>query len=185
MFEHVQLLLSFVYALALTHILASATELVLARDRVRFSGIHALWMVTAVFLLVSNWMALYAISRIQDWSVPQVALLFATAVAQYFTCSLVSPRVVHAHETDMAAFHERHRGVISISFASLSLMAIALNLTEAGPSPAPRWWITTALLLGTIALALTSGLAASAALRRVSGVAFFAVMVWIAVWFRV
>jgi hypothetical protein len=33
MFEHAAMLLSFVYALALTHLLSSATDLVLARDR--------------------------------------------------------------------------------------------------------------------------------------------------------
>ena len=37
-FEHVAALFSFVYALALTHLLARIAELVVARDRVRLSG---------------------------------------------------------------------------------------------------------------------------------------------------
>jgi hypothetical protein len=43
MLEHTAALLSFVYALALTHPLSSVTDLVLARERVRFSGLQAMW----------------------------------------------------------------------------------------------------------------------------------------------
>ena len=38
-FEHVTALFSFVYALALTHLLARIAELIVARDRVKFSGV--------------------------------------------------------------------------------------------------------------------------------------------------
>ena len=40
-FGHVTALLSFVYALALTHLLARIAELFVARDRVKFSGLLA------------------------------------------------------------------------------------------------------------------------------------------------
>jgi hypothetical protein len=56
MFEHVTLLLSFIYAIAITHLLGSATELILARDRVRLSGLLIAWMVCALLLLVTNWL---------------------------------------------------------------------------------------------------------------------------------
>ena len=41
MFEHVAILLSFVYALALTHLLSSATGLIIARDRAGVSRMLA------------------------------------------------------------------------------------------------------------------------------------------------
>jgi len=44
-FEHVTALLSFVYALALTHLLARIAELIVARERIKFSGLLALGMV--------------------------------------------------------------------------------------------------------------------------------------------
>jgi hypothetical protein len=52
-FEHVTALFSFVYALALTHLLARIAELVVARDRVRFSGLLALGMTNAALLVFS------------------------------------------------------------------------------------------------------------------------------------
>ncbi len=58
-FEHVTALLSFVYALALTHLLARVAELIVARERVKFSGLLALGMVNAVLLVFVNWLALW------------------------------------------------------------------------------------------------------------------------------
>ena len=53
MFEHVTILLSIIFALAMTHILASATELVWERHTVRFSGLQTLWMVNALLGLLA------------------------------------------------------------------------------------------------------------------------------------
>ena len=39
MFEHVLLFLSFIYAIAITHLFSSTTELILARDRVGRPGL--------------------------------------------------------------------------------------------------------------------------------------------------
>ncbi|HLW34385.1 MAG TPA: hypothetical protein VKS98_01885 [Chthoniobacterales bacterium] len=53
-FEHVTALLSFVYALALTHLLARIAELIVARDRVKSSGLLVLGMVNAILLVFVN-----------------------------------------------------------------------------------------------------------------------------------
>lgn len=58
-FEHVTALLSFVYALALTHLLARIAELIVARDRVKFSGLLTLGMVNAILLVFANWLSLW------------------------------------------------------------------------------------------------------------------------------
>jgi len=58
MFEHLTLLLSFIYVIALTHLLSSATGLILARDRVRFSPLLAIWMVVALAILFNNWLSM-------------------------------------------------------------------------------------------------------------------------------
>ena len=48
MFQHITVLFSFVFAIALTHVLSCVSKLILARDRVRVSGLHALWMLNAL-----------------------------------------------------------------------------------------------------------------------------------------
>ena len=57
-FEHVTALWSFVYALALTHLLARIAEFIVARDRVRFSGLLALGMDNAILLVFADWLSL-------------------------------------------------------------------------------------------------------------------------------
>ena len=47
-FEHVTALLSFVYALGLTHLLVRIAELIVARERIKFSGLLALGMANAI-----------------------------------------------------------------------------------------------------------------------------------------
>ncbi len=79
MFEHVTLLLSFVYALALTHLLSSATELVIAGKRVRFSGLYTLWAINAAVLLMTNWTAIYALTAVNRWTGVEVLIQVLSA----------------------------------------------------------------------------------------------------------
>lgn len=132
MFEQLVVLLSFVFAIALTHILACATDLIQARDRVRFSGLHALWMGIALIMLVENWLALWSLNRVPHWSVPMVLLLFGTAIAQYFTCSTLAMRVPEHGAVDMAGFFERQRRVIFASYAGLYVTAMMENYAFRG-----------------------------------------------------
>jgi hypothetical protein len=68
MFQHITVLFSFVFAIALTHVLSCASKLILARDSVRFSGLHALWL-NALMLLLINWLSLWLLEAIKHWSV--------------------------------------------------------------------------------------------------------------------
>ncbi len=126
MFEHITILLSFVFAIAITHLFTSATELIWARDRVRFSGLQALWMVNALLVLLINWLSLWQLNIVK-WDVAEIIVWFAMATAQYFTCSLISMRAKEEGVVDMAAFYERHRPVIFSAF--LCMVGVALFQT--------------------------------------------------------
>jgi hypothetical protein len=72
-FEHVTALLSFVYALALTHLLARIAELVVARDRVRFSGLLALGMANAILMVFANWLSIWDLRSVKTWDLATIA----------------------------------------------------------------------------------------------------------------
>ena len=91
-FEHVTALLSFVYALALTHLLARIAELVIARERVRFSGLLAIGMVNAVLSPFTNWLSLWDLRSITNWDLASIAIQFLFAVSIYVICILVGPK---------------------------------------------------------------------------------------------
>jgi hypothetical protein len=126
-FEHVTILLSFVYAVALTHLLSSATELVIARKRVRFSGLYAAWVLIAALLLLINWLSLWGLTALKHWTVAEVLLQFTTAIVQYFTCSTLRVSEGRDDDIDLPTLYEERRPLISSAFLALALIAIFQN----------------------------------------------------------
>ena len=171
MFEHVTLLLSFVFAIALTHLMSSATELIQERRRARFSGLHALWMLNALVGLLVNWLGIWGLNILKRWSVADVMLQFAMAAAQYFTCSLISLRPPPGEPIDMGAFFERQRPVFLGAYAALMLISMLQNwvyrdTTSGLPSNA---WITEELLCAPMLAALLIAQAKPRILQWASG----------------
>ncbi len=130
MFEQVTLLLSFVYVLALTHLLASVTDLLLARDRVKFSGVHAVWMGTTLLALFNNWLEAAGLRSVVHWTMGKEAWEFTGAIIQYFTCSLISVRVEPGVAVDMGAFHLRERKVFMPAIAAAIVFSMIGNYLD-------------------------------------------------------
>ena len=160
MFEHVTILLSFVYALALTHLLSSATELLVARKQVRFSGLYAAWFLTALLVVLINWLSLWGLVAVKRWTIAEVMLQFLTAVVQYFTCSTFRISEARRDEViDLPALFEQRRPVIFSAFLALDLIASFQNWWHrenlAGPAPRPTDWIGEDLSIIPMAVAAT------------------------------
>jgi hypothetical protein len=147
MFSHVSILLSFVFAIAITHLLTSATELVWARDRVRPSWIQVLWMFNALLGLLVNWIGMWYLSARPHWDVAEVTINFAAALIQYFTCSLISIRVRDDGVVDMPAFYARQRPLIFSAFAAMVLINMFQNWWDRNILPEPNSWIYADLTL--------------------------------------
>jgi hypothetical protein len=116
-FQHITVLFSFVFAIALTHVLSCVSKLILARDQVRFSGLHALWMFNALVVLLINWISIWQLEAVKHWSVGEIMIQLGWAIPQYFTCSLISMPVGNEGVIDMDAFYERQRPVLFSAFA--------------------------------------------------------------------
>lgn len=127
-FEHVTALLSFVYALALTHLLARVAELVVARERVKFSGLLALGMVNAILLVFVNWLAIWDLRSVTSWDIASVAIQFLFAVSVYVVCALVGPKVPDEGVLDLADFFWRQRGYFYGAIVVCLVLALLANL---------------------------------------------------------
>jgi hypothetical protein len=103
-FEHVTALLSFVYALALTHLLARIAELVVARDRVRFSGLLTLGIANAILLVFADWLSLWDLRSIKSWDLASVTIQFLVAISVFLICVLVGPKAPDEDEIDLEDF---------------------------------------------------------------------------------
>ena len=182
-FEHVTALLSFVYALALTHLLARIAELIVARERVRFSGLLALGMVNAILLVFVNWLALWDLRLVTSWDTASIAIQFLFAISVYVICALVGPKAPDEGVIDLEDFFWRQRPYFYGAIIVCLALALLANL-DFLKTP------NTALLvkenLGTIALLIPAAFGLVSRNRVVqwtAGVCFLAMIVGFAIMF--
>src|ERR1700744_495305 len=127
MFEQIDLFMSFVFALAVTHILSTAAELILARERVIFSWPYAIWMFNAVILLLTNWLALGNFSEVKHWTPGAVMAPFVMALTLYLICAAMAIKVRENELVDMPAFFAGNRLVIFCAWAIGMLSPMIVN----------------------------------------------------------
>jgi len=143
MFQHVTVLVSFIFAIALTHVFSSASLLLLARDRVRFSWLLSVSMLNAALGVIINWLGLWELQNIKHWTLGEVLLQLGWVVPNYFSCSLVAMPVGENGPLDMPAFFGRQRRIIFSATIALSVMGglatyLDRNNIEGGK---PNEWI--------------------------------------------
>ena len=127
-FEHVTALLSFVYALALTHLLARIAELFVARDRVKFSGLLALGMTNAVLVVFANWLSLWDFRLIEVWDLASIAINFLFAVNIFLICVLVGPKAHDEGPIDLEDFFWRQRPYFYGALVVCAFLSLLANL---------------------------------------------------------
>ena len=156
MFQHVTVLVSFIFAIALTHVFSSASQLLLARDRARFSELLAVSMVNAAFGVIINWLSLWELQNLKHWSLTDVLVQLGWVIPNYFSCSLVAMPYGETGPLDMPAYFERQRRVIfsaTLALWAMGSLATYVNRNDFGWKP--NDWIgaeLAALPLGICAL---------------------------------
>jgi hypothetical protein len=104
-FEYVTALFSFVYALALTHLLARIVELIVARDRVKFCGLLALGMINAIVVVFANWLSLWDLHGITSWNLASISVQFLFAISVFLICVLVGSKAHDDGPIDLEDFY--------------------------------------------------------------------------------
>jgi len=130
-FDHVTTLLSFVYALALTHLLSRVGALILDRERVRFSGLQAVAVANAVIQVLLSWLYLWDVRTTKGMDLATIAVGFAYAIAVYFICVAAAPQPSEG-VVDLEAFYWRNRRVYYGAYGVATAVALA---SLRGPDP--------------------------------------------------
>ncbi len=104
-FDFVLILLSFVYALALGHLLSRVGLMLVARKRVRFSWLLTLVMLKAVIEVYIDWLAMWDYRGVESWDLYTITLFFVSSIALYLMCAAVSPEAPEDKTVDMEAFY--------------------------------------------------------------------------------
>jgi hypothetical protein len=140
-FDFVLLLLSFVFALALTHLLSRVGSLLLARKQTHFSALQTLVIVNAVVLTYVNWLALWYLRGIKEWDLPSITVFFAFALSTFFFCAAAAPDVTANEPADLEQFYwENYR----LFYGFIVLQTVVALLTNfvflKTPFPALFFW---------------------------------------------
>ena len=138
-FEHVIALLSFVYALALTHLLSGIVALIRADNRVRFSWIYAFWVLNAFVAILANWLSFWDLRTLPSWSVLAIVLTLLLAIANYLQAALVCPEVPSEGTVDLVVFHQEQSRRYIGAFLVLCVLALIANFVFGTLQGASEW----------------------------------------------
>jgi len=127
-FEHISVLLSFVYALALTHLLSRAGELIIARERVTFSWLTTLGMVNAGLLVVFNWIDIWNLRSVAAWDIASISIQLAVATSIYLASVIISPKPLEEGVLDMDGFFWKQRIYFYAALASVLVLSMLANM---------------------------------------------------------
>ncbi|HUO90622.1 MAG TPA: hypothetical protein VMU08_15710 [Rhizomicrobium sp.] len=127
-FDHVIVLLSFVYAIALTHLLSRIGSVINAYKRVNWSGLLALAVMNAAVILIMNWLSLLGYRNQSDWNVLDVAVQLWMAIQLYFWCFVALPEIPTDGTIDLEAVYWKQRRIYYIAGLVSIPAAVAVNL---------------------------------------------------------
>lgn len=133
--DFIMILLSFVYAAAVTHLLATAGDIAIALKRVNFSWLNAGWMVVSLLTVAAWWIGLWDLRGKDVWSMSALALFFAVACLMYLEVRLVCPRIAADGPVDLDTFHREEGSKYIGAYFTISLVAIGTNAFFAGGNP--------------------------------------------------
>lgn len=131
-FDFVLLFFSFVYALALTHLLVAIARMIRHRRSVIFSLPHALWMIAALNFVIGNWVSLWDFHKMTKVTAAVIAAEFAFSILVYLVCALVSPDFNDREVNDLRAFHDRQGATYMTAALVTVAVAIPLNFAAGG-----------------------------------------------------
>jgi len=156
-YEFVLLLLSFVYAAAVTHILSVAGEIIIASKRVRASWFNAGWMCAALLFTCAWWIGLWDLHTEETWSVGSIAFYFLVAAGIYLNARLVSPRIPERGEIDLRAFHAEEGRKYLVAYTVLSVVTIITNAGLGRGGGAVQWPVQNLVI---VPMTVATGIAA-------------------------
>lgn len=156
-YDFILVLLSFVYAAAVTHVLSTAGEIIIASKRVRMSWINAGWMGAALLFTCAWWIGLWDLHTVTVWSVGAVAFYFSVAAGIYLNVRLVSPRIPERGEVNLRVFHVDEGRKYLLAYTILSVVTIITNAGLGQGGSATQWPAQNSVIVPmTVATALAA-----------------------------
>jgi hypothetical protein len=151
-FDYIILLFSFVYAAAVTHILTTVGDMVIAASRVKFSWLNGGWMACVLAAVIAWWIGTWDLRSQQTWDMATIAIQFAIASSLYLLARLTCPRIAHDGPVDLRAFHLQEGRKYLVLFLAIEIVTCLFNAYY-GMQPGAKEMLAQNLVVGPMAIA--------------------------------
>jgi hypothetical protein len=149
-FEFIILFFSFIYTLALTHLLFAWTRMIRHRRQLVFSWPHLIWMLVALVNLCANWISLWDFRTDGSLTLATITGGFLFVIVNYFVCALVSPDFEGGETYDMKHFHTCEGRTYIGAVLVLIVSAIAFNFVAGAALNVTHWSNENALVVAMV-----------------------------------
>jgi uncharacterized protein (DUF983 family) len=156
-YDFILILFSFVYAAAVTHLLSTAGEIIIASKRLRLSWFNAGWMLATLLFTCAWWIGLWDLHAVMIWDVGSIAFYFSMAAGIYLQARLVSPRIPEKGEIDLQEFHTGEGRKYLVAYAILSWVTVGANAFLGQSNGLSQWPAQNVVI---VPMALATSLAA-------------------------
>ncbi|WP_304170497.1 hypothetical protein [Phenylobacterium aquaticum] len=155
-FDFILLFFSFIYTVALTHILFAATRMIRHRRQLVFSWAHALWMGGVFLFLAVNWLSMWDLRTVATFDLEVITSNFIVVIGQYFICALVAPDFEDGESYDLESFHRRERRTYQGAFIVMMVAGVVINFEGASRYGIAAWGQQNLLAIPMMAAALAA-----------------------------
>ena len=138
-YDFILILLSFVYAAAVAHLLSTAGAIIIASKRIRRSWFNAGWMFAALLFTCAWWIGLWDLHAVQVWDIGTIAFYFSIAAGIYLLAQMVSPRIPEKDDADLKQFHAEQGRKYLIVYSILGVATVITNAMLGETSDAMQW----------------------------------------------
>ena len=126
-FDYVIVLFSFVYAAAVTHVLGTVGDLIIAGRRVKISWLNLGWMLHALLSILAWWLSTWELHEMRAWDAAFIVFNFLMAGALYVIVRLTCPRVPPRGPIDLPVFHQTQGRKYLLANTAFGTVAMAYN----------------------------------------------------------
>ena len=139
-FDFILVLFPSVYAAAVTHLISTAGEIIIASKRIRLSWFNAGWMLVALLFTCAWWIGLWDLHAMRSWASGRSRSISRWPRALFHSnVRLVSPRIPETGEVDLERFHSEEGRKYLIAYAILCLVTVVTNATLGQAVGASQW----------------------------------------------